>query len=199
MMVAAIALSGVAAGIGTALSPTLLVESPLLLVALNPTWRHVVLTAPMTDPVLLLLVSAARMFSIDPLAYFIGRWYSGEAHAWLEARAGRFARALRWVEEKFQKAGGVLLFLMPGGLMCVLAGSTGMRPRTFWVVAVTASVFWAAVFGALGRSLSSPIEEILAFVRQHAALLTAGTISLAFLGWGVRLWVAKKRSRGALQ
>jgi uncharacterized membrane protein YdjX (TVP38/TMEM64 family) len=196
ILVAIIAVAWVGTMIGTALSPTLVVESPLALIALNPNWRHVVLAVPVTGAVPFFAVTMGRMFLTDPVFYYLGRWYGNDAVVWVEGRAGGVGRVLRWVERKFKKSGRLLLFLMPGGFICLLAGASGMSRRTFLLIDIAGTVMGAVVLRVAGDAFAGPIDTVRAFVAEHMGVLTLCTIAFVAVGVTIRGVIAR-RNRSA--
>jgi hypothetical protein len=88
LLVVPVVVIAVVSSIGDALSPTLLVEAPLLLVLLVPRNRFLVLAAPLLEFWPFFLVGMIRLALTDPLFYLFGREYGDAAIAWTERRAG---------------------------------------------------------------------------------------------------------------
>src|SRR3954469_10830332 len=72
--------------VGDALAPTLVNRNPLLLIALNPRLRNLVLVAPETTVVPFMSVSILRLVISDPLFFWFGRRYGDVAIRWMEKR-----------------------------------------------------------------------------------------------------------------
>lgn len=109
--------------VGTALSPYLLVKSPLLLVALSPAAHHVALAAATVDPVSLIAVATLRRVLTGLSAYGLGYLYGQAALDWVEQRHPRLARLVRLVERLFARIGVALLVVAPAPTVAVLAGA----------------------------------------------------------------------------
>ena len=195
ILIGVIAVAWVGTMVGTALSPTLVVESPLLLIALNPNWRHVVLAVPVTDAVPFFAVTIARMFFTDPIFYLLGRWYGNDAVIWVEERSGGIGRVLRWTERKFKKAGRVILYFLPGGFICLLAGASGMSRTTFLLIDIAGTVTGAAIMRFAGDVFEGPIDVVREFVSDHMSELTLCTIVLVAVGVAIRLRIVRRRGR----
>lgn len=177
--------------VATALTPTLLAEHPLLLVALEPRNRNLLLTADRVDAVPFVVFATIRRVASDPIYFALGHLYGDGAVRWVERQVGGTgARSVRLVEKVFARARGPLVFLFPGLLVCVLAGATGMRTRTFLALNLAGTV--AAVLAL--RAFADPLEPVIGpvtdFVEANQTWLTALTVAL------VVLWLAWQRARG---
>lgn len=193
ILITVIAIAWAGTMIGTALSPTLVVESPLSLIALNPNWRHALLVVPVTSAAPFFAVIIARMFFTDPIFYFLGRWYGDRAVVWVEEHSGNIGRWLRWIERKFKKGGGVILFFLPGGFICLLAGASGMSRTKFLLIDLAGTVAGAVVFRLAGDVFAGPIGVVRAFVSENMTVLTLCTVALAAAGVAARLRMTRRR------
>ncbi len=196
VLLGVIAITTVATTVGTALSPKLVGDAPLTLIALNPNWRHLVLVVPITSVVPFLVVAMARMFVADPFFYFLGRWYGNDAIVWAERHAGRLGRFLRWVERKFKRAGRVILFFAPGGFICMLAGAMGMSRRSFFLIDIAGTIAGAVFWRFVGHLFADPIETALGFIAEHVHELMVCTIALVAVGWLLRLRFVRRNREG---
>ncbi len=194
LLVTVIAATTVATTLGTAFSPRLVGEAPLVLIALNPNWRHLILAVPVTDVAPFLVVTMSRTFAADPFFYFLGRWYGNDAIVWVERHAGRTGRVLRWVERKFKNWGRVILFFAPGGFICMLAGASGMSRSVFFLIDIAATLTGALVWRFTGDVLSSPIETVRGFISEHVGVLMVCTVALVTVGWLFRLRFVRRRA-----
>lgn len=177
--------------VATALTPTLLAEHPLLLVALEPRNRNLLLTAERVDPVPFVVFATIRRVASDPIYFALGHLYGTGAVRWVERQVGGTGgRSVRLVERVFARARGPLVFLFPGLLVCVLAGATGMRTRTFLALNLTGTVAVVLVLRAFAKPLEPVIGPITDFVEANQTWLTGVTILL------VVAWLAIQRSRG---
>lgn len=169
---------GVGGVTGVALAPTLLTYSPLLLIALAPLGRHLVLAAPVTEFVPFLLVATARRVVTCLLAYLVGRAYGESGIAWVQTRyprAGRFVRGLEWL---FRRAGPLVLLVAPGPIVCALAGVTRMRWRWFLPIATLGQAFWVSVTYRVGEALQVFILPILAWLEDNMLATTLACVAL---------------------
>jgi membrane protein DedA with SNARE-associated domain len=181
LILGAAAVLGGAGAIGVAMTPTLLTYSPLLLVALAPLGRHLVLAAPVSELLPFMLVATSRRLVTCTLAYLVGRAYGEAGIAWVLARyprIGRFVRALQWV---FGRAGPLVLLLFPGPIVCALAGAMRMRWALFIPIAAAGQAFWVYVTYRVGEALQVFILPILAWLEDNMLTTTLACVALVVL------------------
>ncbi|MDP8988216.1 MAG: hypothetical protein M3N11_07710 [Actinomycetota bacterium] len=185
---ACLAVVATAAVIGNALAPTLLVRHPLLLLALNATTRHLVLTSTSVDLVPYVVVGLGRRLLEDPLLFLLGRWYGDDAIAWLDGKVGG-GTYLRAVQRSFHRVGWLLVALAPGGVVCVLAGVSRMRTAVFLALNVAGTLVTIALLRRFGDAFAGPIEVLLAFSVDNVVALTAVSVLLTVV------WLLRRRRR----
>ena len=178
------------AALGNALAPILLADHPALLLALNATTRHLVLTSTTVDVVPWLLIGLSRRLLEDPFLYVLGRRHGDEALAWIDRRVG----GGRWVDlvrRRFRLLGLPLVALVPGGVVCLLAGASGMGPVTFLVLNVGGTLATLALLRAFGAEAADPIDDLVGLVARNPVPLTVASVV------GTALWLWRRRA-GAL-
>ena len=165
---------------GVASSLYLVNHYPLLLVALSPLGRHVVLAAAVVDPVALVAVAVVRRTIFYLACFQLGRSMGPSGVVWLEARAARFARFVRLVERLFARWSRAVVFLSTGPTVSALAGMSGMSLRSFVPLATAGLVLRMVAVILFAEALREPIEELLAWIdrywRPGTALLVVGTL-----------------------
>lgn len=193
LLLAPVVLTSAASLTGTALAPSLLIEAPLLLIALNPVTRHLVLVSGLVDATPFFLVAVTRLFLADPFYFLVGRSYGDDAVAWLERRSGYAGRLVRYVERLFQVAGPVVLFVAPLGLVSLLAGASRMRFHTFVVINLCGTITVVTLVRLFGVALERPLEVVRTFVEANVLLLTLISAGLVAVSVVVRHWRSIRR------
>jgi len=185
----------VAANVGTALAPTLVNHHPALLITLDARNRHLLLVvAGGIGAIPFFTIGFFRLLVSDPLFFLLGRWYGEPALQWLESTGGTGAtRQLRWIERKFGKYGYPLVAIMPNNVICMFAGSSGIRPRTFWTLNVLGTIGRLVFFWYVGKAFQDPLSTFLDWVQRYQWPLVA--ISLAVVG----AQVYRSMSRGEIE
>ncbi len=173
---------------GTAVAPVLLADYPLLLVALNPVPRHLMLATNSVEALPFLAVVVARCFVADPFYYLIGRGWGHDAIGWIERRSGGAGKLVRLVERLFRRAGLALIFVSPGGVVCLLAGAARVRPSVFVLLNLLGTACSVLVVRMFGAALADSIEAIRLFVEANVVALTAASVLAVAAGWAIRRW-----------
>jgi membrane protein DedA with SNARE-associated domain len=167
---------------GTILSARLVNDHPLALIALDARLRHLLLSvAAGVDPLPYFIVGLLRLVAADPVFYLLGYWYGDAGLRWMERKAGGVPSYVRWIERWFPRIGPVLVALLPNNLVCLLAGATGMKPRTFVSLNVGGTVLRLAVVWWLGKAFEGPLDEVLDFVQDYQWPLTGAFFVLVLV------------------
>ena len=167
--------------IANAIHPTLVKNHPLLLVALEPRNRWIILVAEKVSFWPLLIFGTLRRLASDPLFFLLGHLYGDGAVRWAERKFDFGTGTIEKIEKIFQKAGPVLVFLAPGALVCVLAGATGMSPVLFFVLNVVGTIVIVTVLFHFASVVEGPVDAINGFYGDNFKWLTVVTVVLTVL------------------
>jgi hypothetical protein len=176
---------------GAASSLYLVGHFPLLLIALSPLGRHMLLVAPIVDPVAFVVVAVLRRMAFYLACFQLGRGLGPTGVLWLEARAARFARFVRWVERLFARAPHLVVLVMAGPTTSGLAGIAGIRTLPFVLLATASLVARMLLVLGFAELLREPIERLLAWIDEY---WLPGTLVLA-LGTIAYQWLRLRRAR----
>jgi membrane protein DedA with SNARE-associated domain len=187
LLIGAIVLVIVAGAVGDTASPVLVTHTPLLLVALNPRARNVLLASQTVGAVPLLTVALIRRLVLVPVLYRLGRIHGDASLAWVDRRFPRSGRWTRRVERWFGRAAAPVIVLLPGGVTAYLAGSSRMHEA--WVVLLSAAGTLARLVAllAVGVALASPLTWLLRFIAGHQVSLLIASIAVSAL-YGMHAW-----------
>jgi hypothetical protein len=177
--------------IGVTFSLYLVNHYPLLLIALSPVGRHLVLVAPTVDPIAFVMVGALRRLLFYAPCFLLGRSLGITGIDWLEARAGWAVRFVRWLQGLFVRAPRAAVLLLPGPSMSAIAGMSGMRLATFAGLASVGLLIRMMTVVAFGEWLRGPIEEVLAFIERIALPGTALMLTGVLI---YRSWARRRRA-----
>lgn len=166
-------------------------HAPLLLVALSPIGRHLLLVAPIVDPLLFVLVVVPRRLLFQIPSFRLGRALGPRGLAWLELRAVHFARLVRWFERLFLRAPALVLLCLPRASTSSIAGSAGMAERRFIALITAGNLLRLGIVIALGEALREPIEGLLAWIDRWWKEGTA----LILIGVALTRWRQGRRQR----
>jgi membrane protein DedA with SNARE-associated domain len=181
--------------IGNAIHPTLVAEHPLVLVAMEPRNRFLLLVADKVDYVPFLLVATARRLVSDPLFYVIGYLYGERGVRWIGRRFGANDELSDAVRRGFARAAPVMVFLWPGAIVCALAGAAGMNPVAFIAINLAGTVTIVTLLYHFADYFDGPLGAINRFYSDNAKTLTVISVVL------ILVWVLYqyRQGRGELQ
>jgi hypothetical protein len=177
--------------VGAAFSLYLVNHFPLLLIALSPLGRHMLLVAPIVDPVAFVAVAVTRRMAFYFACFQLGRGLGPSGVVWLEARAARFARFVRFVERLFARAPHLVVFAMAGPTVSGLAGMTGIRTLPFVCLATISLVMRMLFVLGFAEILRGPIMQALDWIDEN---WVPGTLVLV-LATLVYQWRRLRRAR----
>lgn len=183
------AVLGVGSVVGVGASLYLAVNAPLLLIALSPLLRHLVLVAPNADPVAFVLVGTARTMLFFLASFYLGRAFGPAGLTWLESRAPRTGGFVRWLERVFEKGSYAVVLLFAGPAVSMIAGISGMRVLVFASIATVAMVFRLLLILELGDWLREPLRDVLAVIDEYGL---PGTIALLAAIAGYQWWKRRR-------
>ena len=146
--------------VGVVASLYLANNHPLALIALSPLPRHLVLVAPTVDPAAFLLVATAPFPVVLRRVLLPGRAFGPAALVWLELRAPRMGRFVRWLERAFAHASYPAVLLLAGPAVAVIAGAAGMKAVVFSSLAAVALMARLVLILEVGDWLSGPLEAV---------------------------------------
>ena len=163
----ALGVLGTGSMVGVAFSLYLVNHYPLLLIALSPLGRHMILVAPIVDPLAFVAVLVGRRMLFYLASFQLGRALGPPGIAWIEARAVRFGRFVRWMERLFARASHAVVLGMAGPTVSVLAGISGMRAGVFFPLATLSLVLRALLVLAFAAWIREYIEIALAWIDAY--------------------------------
>lgn len=178
------------AALGNAVFPALVNDHPLLLLALNATTRHLIATSNSVDVVPYVAVALGRRLIEDPFLYFLGRRYGDGAVEWMGRRLGG-GRVLQAARRRFTLWGTPLVFFFPGGVVCVLAGASGMPAWLFLALNVSGTLVTILLLRSAGERIEGPLTYALDFVGDNVVTLTLLSVAVT------TVVVARRRRRAA--
>jgi hypothetical protein len=167
--------------LGTALSPYLLVKHPLLLVALSPDARHIVLAASQVDLGPLLAVAAPRRALALLGTYGLAGIYGFRFIRYAESKLPRVARMFAWLKRMLDRVGLVLIFLFPTHALAGLCGATGTRLKPFLIAMVPGQVPFILMYYFAGEAIAGFTAKVIAFLSANLVESTLVATALVLL------------------
>jgi hypothetical protein len=177
-LLGAAAAIGIANAVGVAFAPALLTLSPLLLIALSPLGRHLLLAATVTDMAPFVVVGTLRRMLVALLGYALGSAYGDRGIAWIQKRYPKLASLVALVDRVFAWSPTLILLVAPGPLVCALAGRAGMRLWLVIPLATAGHTGWMIFNYKLGKAFSEWLTPINEFVGANMLPLTLACIAI---------------------
>ncbi len=181
--------------IGVGSSLYLVGNYPLLLIALSPLGRHLILVAPIVNPYAFAAVAVSRRAAFSVPCFYLGRALGPIAVQLLESRSPRSAQAIRWLKRlfgRFEKGSFALVFLLPGPAMSTIAGDSGMRSGVYLSMVTAGLVFRMLIVLWIGDWLRGPIEVVVGWIDRYwmpgTVVLVTGIL---FYQWRQRVRAAR--------
>ena len=171
--------------VGDLLLSQIVDRNPLLLIALNPRSRNLILATNELGALPYYLVGFLRLIASDPVNYLLGFWFGDRAIAWTERRSRTYGPLIRDGEHWFRRLSLPLIFAAPNNIICALAGATGVSLRLFALLNVTGTIARLVAIRQLGATLESPISSVVDFIGQYRTpILIVSVIGVAWTVFG---------------
>ena len=141
--------------------------NPYLLLVLSPNLRYQVGVVNYVNPVLFFVLATFRLMVADPPFYLLGRWYGESAVRWMERRSPGTGRFLRDAEGIYGKLAYPLVAIAPNNLICLLAGSSRMRPAVFFTLNISGTLVRLWLVVQFGQAFQDQIDWVLELVASY--------------------------------
>jgi membrane protein DedA with SNARE-associated domain len=185
----AVVIAGYVAG---AMWATLLKSHPLVLIALSPINRHLLLTTNHLDTISYFAVGMGRHLLPDPFFYLLGYWYGDRALKWasevypsVHRLVGEDGRGLE--DPSHRRILYPLAFFMPNNWVSLVSGSARIPAQTFIALNVAGTAARLGLCRWLGSVFTSQIESIASFVSQYQWPVTIASMALVGVGIAMQL------------
>lgn len=174
--------------IGSNIGPALVDERPRFVLMLSSRNRNLFGSVPYIDLFSYSMIGFTRVLIAGIALYFVGRWYGTKALGWVEGNMGELPAIYKWTERLVDKAGPVILVLMPGSnIVCLLLGHRRMPPKRFIPLLGIGIVLKLIVLWRGGKLFEEQIRDFLSYIERYqwwvvGALFIASTLQSARKG-----------------
>ena len=174
--------------IGSNIGPALVDERPRLVLMLSSRNRNLFGSVPYIDLFSYSIIGFTRVLIAGIALYLVGRWYGTKALGWVEGNMGELPAIYKWTERLVDKAGPVILVLMPGSnIVCLLVGHRRMPPKKFVPLLIVGVVLKLIVLWRGGKLFEEQIRDFLSYIERYqwwvvGALFIASTLQSARKG-----------------
>ncbi len=154
--------------IGTNIGPALIDEHPRLILMLSARNRNLFGAVPYIDLMSYLLIGFTRVLIAGVALFLVGRWYGTKTLGWVEGNMGELPAIYKWTERLVDKAGSVMVVLMPGSnVVCLLVGHRRMAPRRFIPLLMLGISIKLAVLWRGGKLFENQIKDFLSYIERY--------------------------------
>ena len=154
--------------IGTNIGPALIDEHPRLILMLSARNRNLFGAVPYIDLMSYLLIGFTRVLIAGVALFLVGRWYGTKTLGWVEGNMGELPAIYKWTELLVDKAGSVMVVLMPGSnIVCLLVGHRRMAPRRFIPLLMLGITIKLAVLWRGGKLFENQIKDFLSYIERY--------------------------------
>lgn len=164
--------------VGTAFSPWLLLNAPLLLLLLSPGAHNLILLAPVLDPMTLILVCTVRRFIAFLGTFGLGMLHGSQVLEWSVKRHPRMEGLIRWIESGFRRLGPVLLLPFPQHTLTLFAAASGSGARTTLGAILLGQLIQIWITVIFGSAVAQWTKPLMNFFRENIVLATLTTMAL---------------------
>jgi membrane protein DedA with SNARE-associated domain len=167
--------------VGAGISPLLLAHAPLALVAISPVIGHLVIAAALTEAIPYYSVAVSVTVIHCGLGFFLGHLQGPRIVEFMIRKGIASEKKLQRLLAPLRVSAPLLVFLLPGPIVCALAGASAVPRRTFLPALVASQVMWAVLCRLSGQALLGGIATLREGLVRHAIPLTVVTV-LVVLG-----------------
>lgn len=167
--------------VGAAISPIFLAHAPLGLLVLSPVIAHLVVVAALSEPIPYYTIAVLISIAHCGLGFFLGRLQGPRLVDFLVRKKFASEAKLQRLLAPLRVSAPLLVFLIPGPIVCALAGASTASSRTFIPALVASQILWVGLCRWLGQTLLGGIAAMRAGLARYAIPLTIATVLIAFL------------------
>ena len=154
--------------IGTNIGPALVDERPKLVLLLSSRNRNLFASVPYIDLFSYSVIGFFRVLIAGVALFLVGRWYGDKASSWVLGNIGEMPAIYRWTERAVDKAGALMVVLMPGSnVVCLLVGHRKMRTQKFVPLLMLGIAIKLAVLWRGGKLFEQQIKDFLNYIEKY--------------------------------
>ena len=154
--------------IGTNIGPALVDERPKLVLLLSSRNRNLFASVPYIDLFSYSVIGFFRVLVAGVALFLVGRWYGDRATSWVLGNVGEMPAIYRWTERAVDKAGALMVVLMPGSnVVCLLVGHRKMKTQKFVPLLMLGIAIKLAVLWRGGKLFEQQIKEFLNYIEKY--------------------------------
>ena len=154
--------------IGTNIGPALVDERPKLVLLLSSRNRNLFASVPYIDLFSYSVIGFFRVLIAGVALFLVGRWYGEKATSWVLGNVGELPAIYRWTERAVDKAGTLMVVLMPGSnVVCLLVGHRKMKIQKFVPLLMLGIAIKLAALWRGGKLFEQQIKDFLNYIEKY--------------------------------
>lgn len=162
---------------GSNVGPAWVDEHPAWVLALSSRNRNLFGSVPYFDGnwPLYAALGFVRLMLAGITLFFLGRWYGRTAIEWTEGQVGELPRVYHWFQRGVDRAGWLLVLLMPASnFVCLMAGHRRMLPQRFVALLAAGIALKLVVLWWGGQIFEDQIRWFLEAIEDYQWWVVAG-------------------------
>jgi hypothetical protein len=167
--------------LGVALSPMLLAHAPLALLALSPIPANLVVVGALSAPAPYYAIAVPIPIVQCLIGYALGHLEGPRLIDFLVRRGVASEARLHRLLAPVRISAPLLVFALPGPIVCALAGASAASVRVFMPALVASQIVWAFLCRLFGEALLTWIAAARVEIARYALPLTLITTAIAVL------------------
>jgi membrane protein DedA with SNARE-associated domain len=177
--------------VGAAISPIFLAHAPLGLLVLSPVIGHLVVVAALAEPIPYFSIAVLVSILHCGLGFVLGDLLGPRLVDFLVRKNLASEAKLQRLLTPLRLSAPLLVFLIPGPIVCALAGASAASRRSFIPAMIASQIVWVELCRRLGQSLLGGIATMRAELARNVIPVTVATVLIVIFVRFVRL----RRSR----
>jgi len=174
--------------VGAAISPLLLAHAPLALLVISPVIAHLVVVAALSEAPAYYTIAVPVSIVQCALGFYLGRLQGPRIVEFLVRKGIASENKLQRLLAPLRVSAPLLVFVVPGPIVCALAGASAVSRKTFLPALVGSQILWAVLCRFFGQALLGGIAEMRHWLARYALPATAVTVLIV-------LFIRFRRSR----
>lgn len=166
---------------GAAISPLFLAHAPLALLVISPVIAHLVIVAALSTAAPYYAIAIPITIAQCILGFFLGRMQGPFIVQFLVRKGLSTEDKLQRLLAPLRVSAPLLVFAVPGPIVCALAGASAVPRRTFLPALVGSQVLWIVLCRLFGQALLGSIAAFREGIVRHAIPLTVVTLFIVII------------------
>ncbi len=167
--------------VGAAISPLFLAHAPLVLLVISPVIAHLVIVAALSPAAAYYAIAIPVAIAQCSLGFFLGRLQGPLVVEFLVRKGIATEGKLQRLLAPLRVSAPLLVFVVPGPIVCALAGASAVPRKTFLPALVASQILWIVLCRLSGQALLGSISALREGLVRYAIPLTVVTLLIVLI------------------